>query len=99
MPISFALTVGQLGINFSAALLSNRTEFLASGMTEGGHWEPSECVARQRTAIIIPFRDRRRHLHILLHYLIPVMKRQQIEFRIFVIEQVLSYFHTPVVSL
>lgn len=54
----------------------------------GGYWKPENCIARQRTAIIIPYRNRETHLHTLLHYIIPVLKRQLIEFRIFVPEQV-----------
>ncbi|KAH3898151.1 hypothetical protein DPMN_022370 [Dreissena polymorpha] len=53
----------------------------------GGIWSPSGCVARQRVAIIIPFRGRQQHLTILLTDLIPLLKNQQLGFQIFVIEQ------------
>ncbi|RUS90774.1 hypothetical protein EGW08_001485 [Elysia chlorotica] len=54
---------------------------------EGGEWAPSDCVSRHRVAFVIPYRDRWGHLKSLLYYLIPVLKRQQIHFRMFVVEQ------------
>ncbi|KAK3773354.1 hypothetical protein RRG08_023234 [Elysia crispata] len=54
---------------------------------DGGEWAPSDCVSRHRVAFVIPYRDRWGHLKSLLYYLIPVLKRQQIHFRMFVVEQ------------
>ena len=59
----------------------------------GGFWQPRDCISRHRVAIVIPFRDRWSHLRVLLHFLIPVLQRQQINFRIFVIEQVRRSLH------
>ena len=53
----------------------------------GGQWRPSRCLARHTVAIVVPYRDRWDHLKLLLHYLLPILKRQQIHFRIFVVEQ------------
>ncbi|KAK7494836.1 hypothetical protein BaRGS_00013963, partial [Batillaria attramentaria] len=53
----------------------------------GGEWRPLECVARYRLAVIIPYRDRLAHLTVLLAHLLPILKRQQLHFRIFVVEQ------------
>ncbi|CAL1538517.1 unnamed protein product [Lymnaea stagnalis] len=58
-----------------------------SDVLPGGEWRPSSCISRHRVAIIIPYRDRWNHLKVLLHYLLPTLKRQQIHFRIFVVEQ------------
>ena len=55
----------------------------------GGIWEPQTCKALQKVAIIVPYRDRYRFLMILLNRLHPMLQRQQISYRIFVIEQVL----------
>lgn len=57
-------------------------------MGSGGSWAPEDCKARHSVCIIIPYRDRRDHLWALLHRLIPVLKRQQLDFKIFVVEQV-----------
>ncbi|XP_069107745.1 beta-1,4-N-acetylgalactosaminyltransferase bre-4-like [Argopecten irradians] len=53
----------------------------------GGYWRPQACVSRHKVLIVIPFRDRRRHLTILLQNLVGMLQRQQLEFRILVAEQ------------
>lgn len=54
----------------------------------GGWWKPETCKSWQKVAIIIPYRDRWKHLKILLKRLHPMLIRQQVHYRIFVIEQV-----------
>ena len=54
----------------------------------GGEWSPPGCVARYRLAVVIPYRDRLAHLTVLLAHLLPILKRQQLHFKIFVVEQV-----------
>nr|KAG5702405.1 hypothetical protein BaRGS_027492 [Batillaria attramentaria] len=54
---------------------------------QGGVWSPADCTAWQKVAIIIPYRDRYRFLMILLNRLHPMLQRQQLSYRIFVIEQ------------
>ncbi|GFR87206.1 beta-1,4-galactosyltransferase 1 [Elysia marginata] len=58
-----------------------------ANVLNGGEWAPLDCVSRHRVAFVIPYRDRWSHLKTLLHHLIPVLKRQQIHFRMFVVEQ------------
>ena len=58
---------------------------------KGGKWKPKDCQAWQRVAIIIPYRDRLHHLHILLRRLHPMLQTQKIDYRIFLIEQVCSF--------
>ncbi|XP_041354982.1 beta-1,4-N-acetylgalactosaminyltransferase bre-4-like [Gigantopelta aegis] len=55
----------------------------------GGRYKPAECVARHRIAIIIPYRNREEQLRILLHNIHPILKRQQLDYGIYVIEQAL----------
>lgn len=43
-------------------------------------------------ALIIPFRDRQTHLTRLIDYLIPILKRQLLDFRFIVTEQVRFLF-------
>ena len=62
----------------------------------GGFWEPSHCYARHRVAVIIPFRDRNQHLSILLYHLHPILKRQLLSYKIYVIEQVSSHYSSSI---
>ena len=57
----------------------------------GGTFKPADCIARYRIAIILPYRDRENHLRSLLHYLHPVLQRQQLEYRVIVVEQVFIF--------
>ncbi|CAH0589188.1 unnamed protein product [Chrysodeixis includens] len=53
----------------------------------GGYFCPAHCRARYRVAIVVPYRDRKGHLAIFLRYIHPLLKKQQLEYRIFVVEQ------------
>ncbi|KAK6103236.1 N-terminal region of glycosyl transferase group 7 family protein [Brugia pahangi] len=53
----------------------------------GGHWKPEDCMTEHKIAVIIPFRDRQTHLTRLIDFLIPVFKRQELDFRFIVTEQ------------
>ncbi|XP_021922372.1 beta-1,4-N-acetylgalactosaminyltransferase bre-4-like isoform X3 [Zootermopsis nevadensis] len=53
----------------------------------GGHYHPEECQARDRVAIIVPYRDRAEHLSTFLLNLHPLLQRQQLDYGMFVIEQ------------
>ena len=57
------------------------------GLLDGGCWEPTDCIPRVKTAIIVPYKDREEHLKRLLYYLHPFLQRQQIGYCIFVAEQ------------
>ena len=54
----------------------------------GGDYSPPDCLPKDRTAIIIPNRNRWRHFRVLIKILIPFLIRQQLSFTIFVVEQV-----------
>lgn len=53
----------------------------------GGWWSPSTCIPRRKVAVIIPFRKREIQLKIFLHHLHPMLQRQQLFYRIIVVEQ------------
>jgi len=66
---------------------------LAAKMVSSGY-EPRNCIvsAGKRVAIIVPFRDdgskeRFNHLKLLLHHMIPILIRQNIKFKFFLISQ------------
>ena len=56
----------------------------------GGEWQPKNCVARQKIAILVPFKNRHQHLLALLNVLHPFLRRQKQHYRIFVVDQACS---------
>lgn len=54
---------------------------------EGGHQMPFDCQARNKIAIIVPYRDRLSNLCWLLLNLHPFLTKQQLDYTIFVVEQ------------
>lgn len=53
----------------------------------GGHWTPTNCRVDKSVAIIIPFRCRGEHLLLFLQHMHPFLKRQLLDYTIFIIEQ------------
>lgn len=60
----------------------------------GGRYQPPDCEARHRVALIVPFRDRDIHLKIFLNNIHSFLMRQQLDYGIFVIDLV-SMHHIP----
>lgn len=56
----------------------------------GGRFQPSNCIARSKVALVIPYRDREEHLRIFLHNLHPILQRQQLDYGIYIIEEVIN---------
>ncbi|KAI1242254.1 hypothetical protein IHE44_0005772 [Lamprotornis superbus] len=52
-----------------------------------GRYQPVECSALQHVAILIPHRNREKHLLYLLQHLHPFLQRQQLDYGIYVIHQ------------
>ena len=90
-PAESPLLLGQIHIiQEFEELETDSPEFIkwyGPGIKPGGNYKPDECVARQKVAIIVPYRDRPEHLRIFLHHLHPVLQRQQLDYRIIVVEQ------------
>ena len=67
------------------------TEKYKSGF-KNASWSPissseNPCTPRFRIAILIAFRNRDKHLKNMLPYLIKILQKQKLEFKIFIIEQ------------
>lgn len=62
-------------------------EQMFSNLNPGGRFRPSDCIARNKVALVIPYRDREEHLRIFLHNLHPILQRQQLDYGIYVIEE------------
>ena len=59
-----------------------------TSIRSGGHWFPSHCTARYRVAIIIPYRNRDMQLRIFLNFMHTFLQKQQLDYRIFLVEPV-----------
>ncbi|KAJ3644773.1 hypothetical protein Zmor_022478 [Zophobas morio] len=53
----------------------------------GGHWAPETCRVQKSVALIIPFRCRGEHLLLFLQHMHPFLKRQQLDYTIYIVEQ------------
>uniref|UniRef100_A0A3P9PSS8 Beta-1,4-galactosyltransferase n=1 Tax=Poecilia reticulata TaxID=8081 RepID=A0A3P9PSS8_POERE len=80
--------VGRLLIEFSSQMTMERLQKENPNVTEGGRYKPPDCRPRWKVAIIIPFRHRENHLKYWLHYLHPILRRQKIDYGIYIINQV-----------
>lgn len=80
---------GRLRVDMSPRRREEVEELLRRSpyMRGTGSWTPKNCTALHRVAIIIPYRDRQEHLATLLYTLHPLLQRQLIEYRIYVVEQ------------
>ena len=67
---------------------SNHPELMA-----GGRWRPTDCLSRHRVAILVPYRSRDEHLHIFMNNMHSFLQRQQVDYGIYVIEQVRQRFN------
>lgn len=79
--------VGRLLIEFSSQMTMERVQKENPNVTEGGRYTPPDCRPRWKVAIIIPFRHRENHLKYWLHYLHPILRRQKIDYGIYIINQ------------
>jgi hypothetical protein len=77
------LAIKPLPKNFS--ILTNSSHH--ADVQFGGHYEPKSCLARHRVAIIVPYRNRWDILEYFLHHTHQILKRQQLDYRIYVCEQ------------
>lgn len=75
-------------------LLNNNVESLSDeqivkkyDVQVGGVWKPRNCQSRYTVAVIIPYRNRSQHLQQFLTYMHPFLMRQQLNYRIVVVEQ------------
>lgn len=46
-----------------------------------------------QVAILVPFRNRHEHLPILFRHLVPVLRKQRLQFAFYVVEQVYSHMY------
>ena len=56
-------------------------------VSRGGSYCPPTCVSSSKVAVVVPYRDRKTHLEVLLHHLHPVLVRQNLHYTVFVVDQ------------
>lgn len=78
---------GPIEVDTQPEFLENVEKRFADKITLGGRFKPSDCRARDRVAIVIPYRDRKQHVPIILKNLHSFLMRQQIDYGIFIVEQ------------
>lgn len=86
-PETSPLLVGPLKVEFNESLTLGYIEEKNPELRPGGRWRPADCVAQQKVAIIIPFRDRESHLKQWLFFLHPILQRQQLDYTVYIINQ------------
>ncbi|XP_065656640.1 beta-1,4-N-acetylgalactosaminyltransferase bre-4 [Hydra vulgaris] len=83
--------VGALYVDQSVPSLKDLEKMYSvdfGGMIEkGGWWKPKQCLERVKVAIVIPFRNRNDQLLIFLRHMHPLLMRQELYYRIIVVEQ------------
>ena len=67
----------------------------AEYLTKGGHYKPTGCIPRQRLAVIVPYRERARHLTVFLSYMHHFLQCQGLEYVIYIVEMVSLGFSEP----
>lgn len=53
----------------------------------GGRYAPPNCQARNRVAIVVPYRARAEHLLLFLQHMHRFLRKQQIDYTMFIVEQ------------
>lgn len=84
--------VGPLFVDQSPVKNITSIEMMLSAMyggtvEKGGTYVPRTCTPRARVALIIPYRNRPEQLKIFLKHIHPILQRQQLFYRIIVVEQ------------
>lgn len=80
--------IGPIQINIELESLSKIEGKFQNLLLPGGWYKPNECNSIDRVAIVVPYRDRANHLPIFLNNIHELLIKQQIEYGIFVIEQI-----------
>uniref|UniRef100_A0A2M4AT26 Putative glucosylceramide beta-14-galactosyltransferase n=1 Tax=Anopheles triannulatus TaxID=58253 RepID=A0A2M4AT26_9DIPT len=78
---------GPISVDTTYEPLSVIEDRYRNKLQSGGQYAPPDCTARNRVAIIVPYRDREQHLPIFLKNLHQLLMKQQLEYGIYIVEQ------------
>ncbi len=81
--------LGNFAVNIYEVPIMDELKNIIKNLEPGGFFKPSNCIQREKLAIIIPYRDRPKDLAILLKYLHPFLQRQNRYYRVILVEQVM----------
>lgn len=81
-------SVGPMRVEFNIPVTLEQIKKDNPSLQPGGRFRPGDCEALQKVAIIIPFRKRDEHLKFWLYYLHPILQRQQLDYGVYVVNQV-----------
>jgi hypothetical protein len=70
-----------------AVVALGRVAALLPGVARGGESQPAGCTARHQVAVVVPYRDRPMQLAVFLRNLHPMLRRQQLHYRIYLVNQ------------
>lgn len=79
---------GPINVDAEFEAISSIETKLQNRLLPGGWYKPADCNSKDRVAIVVPYRDRANHLPIFLKNIHPLLIKQQVEYGIFVIEQI-----------
>ncbi|KAG2456861.1 B4GT4 galactosyltransferase, partial [Polypterus senegalus] len=88
-PLQSPYLRGAIALSFRPSLTLHDVE-IENPEVSNGQYQPKECHPLQSVAILIPHRNREKHLLYLLQNLHPFLQRQQLHYGIYVIHQVIS---------
>jgi len=75
-------------INVDEVINMTYVEMENSDVEIGGHWMPNDCIPYQKVAVILPHRNRQHEYQTLLKRLHSMLKKQKINYTIFIVTQV-----------
>lgn len=83
----FYVSEGRVEIRKSPVPSVQQLENRFSWLKPGGHYSPPNCQPKHKVAIIVPYRARAEHLLLFLQHMHPFLRKQEIDYTIFIIEQ------------
>ena len=89
------VTVGPIKIDRSDTTVLKQEESIpiVLPVQPGGAGRPTTCAARHKVAILVPYRNRSPQLGIFIRHMHPILLRQLVDYRVFLIQQV-TLFNT-----
>lgn len=109
-PVTPPGLVGKIRVWMDGPSYDQLEKLYSSWIDKGGHSYPRHCISRHKVAIIVPyryrlllyiewensfrFRDRDTQLRIMLHNLHALLTKQQLDYGIYIVEQVRTFSYS-----